>query len=407
MCLTNNKDKKIFVLLLMGVALVLMIIYGYTVRNSLLITGPKYLDWPTDQAPHHQRGISINEKNLRNFAKQDKFKLLKFDVSKNHIFVYLHMQKTGGTTIEKKLSTNLFEPHCDCKKVSKNARLICDCLRDNKEVWLVSRYTRLPNRGWPCGVHADWTELHACVPKLITKLYGRNPNRKFLYITQLRSPVSRFVSEFRNSQRGATWRKSEHKCKGKYADEKDLYCYKGDSWKGVSLQEFITCNKNLAINRQTRMLSDLELVNCYNRSSMSKARRDRTMLHSAMKNLMSMPFFGLVERPSESQFLFEKTFSLKFTEQWMLLDAGYASIYMVNISQAEVKKMEEINHLDIALHHFAEILFQQRLDYVMKMFNEKPLKTVVTENQKGGNVLRNNWKRISQKNSIQKGKKSS
>ena len=35
-------------------------------------------------------------------------------------------------------------------------------------------------------------------------------------------------------------------------------------WAGVSLANFTACPHNLAPNRQTRMLADLALVNCYN-----------------------------------------------------------------------------------------------------------------------------------------------
>lgn len=40
-----------------------------------------------------------------------------------------------------------------------------------------------------------------------------------------------------------------------------------------------------AANRQTRMLSDLALVNCYNKTAMSAQERDRIMLDSAKRNL--------------------------------------------------------------------------------------------------------------------------
>jgi hypothetical protein len=41
----------------------------------------------------------------------------------------------------------------------------------------------------------------------------------------------------------------------------------------------------LAANRQTRMLADLALVNCYNKTGMSAKERDRILLSSAKRNL--------------------------------------------------------------------------------------------------------------------------
>lgn len=69
----------------------------------------------------------------------------------------------------------------------------------------------------------------------------------------------------------------------------------GENWAGVTFDEFSQCDSNLAINRQTRMLSDLALIGCYNKSSIPAHERDRIMLASAKKNLASMSYFGLTE----------------------------------------------------------------------------------------------------------------
>jgi hypothetical protein len=59
----------------------------------------------------------------------------------------------------------------------------------------------------------------------------------------------------------------------------------GENWIDVTLDEFADCESNLASNRQTRMLADLALVNCYNKSSMSLEERNKLMLASAKRNL--------------------------------------------------------------------------------------------------------------------------
>lgn len=43
------------------------------------------------------------------------------------------------------------------------------------------------------------------------------------------------------------------------------------------------------------MLADLSLIGCYNSSTMSQEERNRVMLASAKKNLLSIAFFGLTE----------------------------------------------------------------------------------------------------------------
>ena len=46
------------------------------------------------------------------------------------------------------------------------------------------------------------------------------------------------------------------------------------------------------------MLSNLELVNCYNATGMAREERDRIMLESAKENLLRMAFFGVTELQS-------------------------------------------------------------------------------------------------------------
>lgn len=73
-------------------------------------------------------------------------------------------------------------------------------------------------------------------------------------------------------------------------------CYTGDSWRGVTLEEFAACPWNLANNRQTRMLADLALVGCYNGTLRHRtADTDRVLLASAKRNLVALSYFGLTE----------------------------------------------------------------------------------------------------------------
>lgn len=77
-----------------------------------------------------------------------------------------------------------------------------------------------------------------------------------------------------------------------------------ENWMGVSFDEFSRCDSNLATNRQTRMLSDLSLIGCYNKSSMPAHERDRIMLASAKRNIAAMSYFGLTEYQKVSSILF-------------------------------------------------------------------------------------------------------
>ncbi|KAG7261740.1 hypothetical protein CRUP_023727, partial [Coryphaenoides rupestris] len=81
---------------------------------------------------------------------------------------------------------------------------------------------------------------------------------KFYYITLLRDPVSRYLSEWRHVQRGATWKTSLHMCDGRTPTPEELpACYEGSDWSGCTLQQFMDCPYNLANNRQIQRIEEL------------------------------------------------------------------------------------------------------------------------------------------------------
>ncbi|KAI4581579.1 hypothetical protein MJG53_010022 [Ovis ammon polii x Ovis aries] len=181
----------------------------------------------------------------------------------------------------------------------------------------------------------------------------------FYYITMLRDPVSRYLSEWKHVQRGATWKTSLHMCDGRSPTPDELpTCYPGDDWSGVSLREFMDCTYNLANNRQVRMLADLSLVGCYNLTFMNESERNAILLQSAKSNLKNMAFFGLTEFQRKTQFLFERTFNLKFISPFTQFNITRAS--NVEINEGARRRIEELNFLDVQLYEYAKDLFQQR-----------------------------------------------
>ncbi|XP_008928467.4 heparan-sulfate 6-O-sulfotransferase 1 [Manacus vitellinus] len=249
------------------------------------------------------------------------------------------------------------EVPCDCRPGQKK----CTCYRPNRrETWLFSRFST----GWSCGLHADWTELTNCVPGVLDRresAAAKTP-RKFYYITLLRDPVSRYLSEWRHVQRGATWKTSLHMCDGRTPTPEELpSCYEGTDWSGCTLQEFMDCPYNLANNRQVRMLADLSLVGCYNMSFIPENKRAQILLESAKKNLKDMAFFGLTEFQRKTQYLFERTFNLKFIRPFMQYNSTRAG--GVEVDNDTIRRIEELNDLDMQLYDYAKDLFQQRYQY--------------------------------------------
>ncbi|XP_060624139.1 heparan-sulfate 6-O-sulfotransferase 1 [Anolis sagrei] len=287
---------------------------------------------------------------------------LAFDMKGDDVIVFLHIQKTGGTTFGRHLVQNVrLEVPCDCRPGQKK----CTCYRPNRrETWLFSRFST----GWSCGLHADWTELTNCVPGVLGKkdsppaAPAPKATRKFYYITLLRDPVSRYLSEWRHVQRGATWKTSLHMCDGRTPTPEELpSCYEGTDWSGCTLQEFMECPYNLANNRQVRMLADLSLVGCYNMSFIPENKRAQILLESAKKNLKDMAFFGLTEFQRKTQYLFERTFNLKFIRPFMQYNSTRAG--GVEVDNNTIRRIEELNDLDMQLYDYAKDLFQQQYQY--------------------------------------------
>lgn len=294
------------------------------------------------------------------FTRED-IKTYNFTNSKTDVIVFLHIQKTGGTTFGRHLVQNLnMTSPCQCKR-SPSLRCFCKRPVSNK-IWLFSRYSQ----GWPCGLHADWTELQACVPGYIKKRNGIVKDQRYLYVTFLREPISRVLSEFRCYQRGTTWAASLHKCKGRKPTNDELPpCYTGETWEDVTMDEFIGCKSNLAFNRQVRMTADLTRVNCYNQTGFARKKRDKSILKSAMRNLQSMAYFGLVEYQQESQYLFEKTFDMKFNKPFKQKDQveTRAADVMTDIEQKHLDQIKKLNSNDLRFYRFAKELFFYRLKY--------------------------------------------
>uniref|UniRef100_A0A1A8RFM2 Heparan-sulfate 6-O-sulfotransferase n=2 Tax=Nothobranchius TaxID=28779 RepID=A0A1A8RFM2_9TELE len=294
-----------------------------------------------------------------NFTERDLDRHVDFNIRGDDVMVFLHIQKTGGTTFGRHLVKNIqLEQPCDCLAGQRK----CTCHRPGKaESWLFSRFST----GWSCGLHADWTELTSCVPVVMNKKDKKSvqkSKKSFYYITMLRDPVSRYLSEWKHVQRGATWKTALHMCDGRPPTQDELpACYSGDDWTGVPLADFMNCPSNLANNRQVRMLADLSLVGCYNMSSMSELERGHVLLASAKANLRNMAFFGLTEFQRKTQYLFERTFGLRFIRAFTQINSTRAA--SVGISGKVRWRIEGLNALDVELYEYAKELFLRRYQY--------------------------------------------
>lgn len=97
---------------------------------------------------------------------------LRFDMNAHDVMVFLHVQKTGGTSFGRHLVQDLdLQRPCTCQRKRK----LCYCFRPSRnENWLFSRYST----GWKCGLHADFTELTSCVDSELDKNEGKSIKRR-------------------------------------------------------------------------------------------------------------------------------------------------------------------------------------------------------------------------------------
>lgn len=328
-------------------------------RNLLSDVAVKLLPSITDNlnqsaSAHREHSLMVGYDQIQEGYLLNKYD---FDIDGEDVLVFLHIQKTGGTTFGKHLVKNLDIDHpCVCYKGKKQ----CDCYSKKHKIWLFSRYST----GWVCGLHADWTELQHCVDEALDHVEGGHSSRRYLYITLLRNPMFRYLSEWKHVQRGATWKTTFLKCNGRQATLDEVpYCwgYLEKDWSDVSLEDFMECPHNLAVNRQTRMLANLSLVNCYNMTSMPKWQRNHILLESAKRNLQDMAFFGLTEQQADTQFMFENTFDLDFIDDFEQRDKSKAQSQKTNLTIETEQKILHLNALDVELYKFAQQLFNKRL----------------------------------------------
>ena len=283
-----------------------------------------------------------------------------FNISTHDVMVVLHIQKTGGTVFGKNLVQNL-KLQRPCEFGEDN---IYECKRPgSNQIWLYSRYST----GWICGTHSGYTELASCMPEILRKQGAPLRSNRIFYVTWLRDPIERFLSEFGHVRRGATWKTAKHVCNGKkYTLPK---CYRGDDWRNVSLKSFLNCPYNLAFNRQTRMMANISQVGCYGGGDSNE--KQKAMLRSAKKNLRNFAFIGLVEYQKESQFIFEQTFGLKFREPFVQRSRTFSKTTLNRLSPGEIRKIQLTNRLDVQLYEYAKDLFLQRLEYFKTLPSKK------------------------------------
>ncbi|XP_071111764.1 heparan-sulfate 6-O-sulfotransferase 3-B-like [Haliotis cracherodii] len=304
------------------------------------------------------------------FLNQDLIRSFNVSVNGSDVIVFLRIQKTGSTTFARHMQNHFnVSPWCQCNQfLSKQ----CDCY----EKWKSNVLFKRTVTDWPCGLHADWTYLHECVERTMNKRHSHKTKQRHLYITMVRDPLRRFMSEWKHVIRGATWGRTSLICNGHAATKAELPPCFHKNWRNVTLHDFMGCVSNLGINRQTRMLANLSIVGCYNTSTsgLTYDERHYLMLASAKENLRNMAFFGLTGHQELSQILFEKTFNLNFITKFKDTPPSKTLSGRVNLSNVQRDKILHLNRFDVMLYQYAKDLFFQRLQMLAEKTKDSSLR---------------------------------
>ena len=346
-----------------------------------------------------------------------------FDPHGNDTMVYLHIQKTGGSAFLEHLVTlqlPVFQrvgsslvrraPLRLCKmgefkwlrsggfmnhKTMEMHMEWCprDALNLTGETWLISEKTT----GWMCGVHALYVDFVRCLRNVTNynihlaadskHVYPSvSSSRTFHYVTLLRHPVLRYLSEYLHTTRGACWPVHQEFCNGQEIKQKKppfcADCKRKQHYNMVSLGEYLACGISWRRNRLTLALADSELVTCWNKTQYTSEERGALLLESAKENLLKLAFFGILEFQEESGWLFERTFGVEFgiPPPRLPFNSSMTDLLLQALPEHQLlyEKVIANNRLDIELYWFAMEEFKKRMKAVGKELDRNTLHNLRT-----------------------------
>jgi heparan sulfate 6-O-sulfotransferase HS6ST2 len=187
------------------------------------------------------------------------------------------------------------------------------------------------------------------------------------FITILRNPIIRFVSEWQHLRR-----RIEEGLEGKLFESfnvcnKELpvsTCY--SNLESATIEKFLLCKSNAADNRQTRHLADYDQKN-HNNCSLFQKENSQLLLKNAKNVLDGLSFFALTEYEELSHKLFEKTFGNVFKFNYTVAYSKYKYVtanLVKSLNVTILDKIKEANSLDIELYDYAKTLFFKRVQYL-------------------------------------------
>jgi len=348
-----------------------------------------------------------------------------FDFARD-MLVHVHIPRTGGTSFARQLAGAAPATHpchdqfgaekwahwqfCPKQGVDLHAQHLVwgSVVRQ----WLLSRLT---GQFFFCGIHPSLDRLRTClravqsdavvdrVDAVVGALPRSSSGGRTLFVTRLRHPVERFLSEMDNTWHGyADVAPHDALNAGESAvDASDFWCdgtARHDAFANCSallssprllasplsrsnsadrnvraprsLPYFLHCaaaHRSPAADRQVRMLGRSRCAvrgegGRDHEHSTAAADDDEALLASAKEELLHLAHFSLLEYSAQSECLFEATFGVPLGKAARRApDAAAFRKHRARLSPAEERLVEEVNSLDMQLYRFAVEEFERRL----------------------------------------------
>ena len=262
----------------------------------------------------------------------------------NNILYFLHIPKTAGVTLY-----HILENNFDYESIYR------------EHIW-AKLFVKFPNL-------SDFKLIMGHFGYGIHRILSQEP----LFVTMLRNPVERVISNFEHELRSYTHPFSKTPDKKSilqiYLDNpfhKQKYTNIQTYYLGLDFDSTLLV-KSFANTPFSELLRATTSVPIY----LSPQIPGDKLLDAAKKHLSEFAFFGLAEKFEESLFLLCYTFGWKPIRRYSIINKAKERMNSSTLTKDIIDKIMECNKLDMELYEYAQKLFEQRYDEMVVKLKKK------------------------------------
>ena len=277
---------------------------------------------------------------------QQKSLSIKYNLKQDDILYFLHIQKTAGTTI-----MNILDSYFDLDSIYP------------EQFWN-KLLPKFPD---------DFTKF-----KLVRGHFGYGVHRilpkKPVYITMLRDPIERTISDYEHIKRDKIKAKKDVPKNETILDALNnpktrmTYVNPQTGYIGLDL-DIVKLTKSWESQRKSNFIFRTPL------KVATKKASEEELLSNAKKHLDDFAFFGIVEKFEESLFLLYYTFGWKPLSADWKLNVDPKSTKKDEISSEALDEIKKCTKLDAELYKYAKEIFELRYSSMVEDLKEKYYKS--------------------------------